>query len=81
MLTKSDALQKVQYFFQLLSDNYKEHGFEHRNIALPLSKKELAELLGISVSTLARALENLSEQGVIVLLNNKELTLLGAQTA
>ena len=81
VLTKSDALQKVQYFLQLLSDNYKEHGFEHRNIALPLSKKELAELLGISVSTLARALENLSEQGVIVLLNNKELTLLGAQTA
>ncbi|WP_242444885.1 Crp/Fnr family transcriptional regulator [Citrobacter braakii] len=42
VLTKSDTLQKVQYFLQLLSRTYKEYGFEHLNLELPISKKELA---------------------------------------
>lgn len=76
VLTNNDSLQKVQDFLQLLSDTYKNYGFEYRNIPLPLSKKELSQLLGISISTLSRALESLSDQGVISMLNKKEVTLL-----
>lgn len=80
VLTKSDTLQKVQYFLLLLSDTYKEYGFEYRIIELPLSKKELAELLGISISTLSRTLESLSAKGIVVMPNKKEITILDPTT-
>ncbi|WP_259656275.1 Crp/Fnr family transcriptional regulator [Citrobacter braakii] len=76
VLTKSDTLQKVQYFLQLLSRTYKEYGFEHHNLELPISKKELAQVLGISISTLSRALDSLKDQGIISVLNKKEITLM-----
>ncbi|MHA0959722.1 Crp/Fnr family transcriptional regulator [Enterobacter cancerogenus] len=76
VLTKRETLHKVQYFLQLLSDIYKEHGFEYRKIKLPVSKKELAELLGISLSTLTRTLEGLAAKGIVVMPNKKEITLL-----
>ncbi|WP_239008182.1 Crp/Fnr family transcriptional regulator [Citrobacter braakii] len=76
VLTKSDTLQKVQYFLQLLSRTYKEYGFEHLNLELPISKKELAQVLGISISTLSRALDSLKDQGIISMLNKKEITLM-----
>ncbi len=76
VLTKSDTLQKVQYFLQLLSRTYKEYGFEHLNLELPISKKELAQVLGISISTLSRALDRLKDQGIISMLNKKEITLM-----
>ncbi|WP_410706845.1 Crp/Fnr family transcriptional regulator [Citrobacter braakii] len=76
VLTKSDTLQKVQYFLQLLSRTYKEYGFEHLNLELPISKKELAQVLGISISTLSRALDSLKDQGIISVLNKKEITLM-----
>jgi CRP/FNR family transcriptional regulator, anaerobic regulatory protein len=76
VLTQSDTLHKVQYFLSLLSQTYKAYGFESRNISLPVSKKELAQLLGISISTLSRALEGLSEQGVVYMPNKKEIALL-----
>lgn len=75
VLVKSDGLQKVSDFIQLIADIRKEYGFEHRAIELPLTKKELAQLLGISQSTLARALAALVEQQR-VLMNKKEITLL-----
>ena len=76
VLTKSDALLKVHSFLQLLSAFYKEYGFEYRNIELPVSKKELAQLLGISISTLSRCLEKLCEQNIVAIENKKEITLL-----
>lgn len=75
VLTKGEALQKVRDFLHLLSDTNKEHGFEHRNVELPINKKELAQLLGISPSTLTRALDTLVEQRVVEM-SKKEITLL-----
>lgn len=40
----------------------KEYGFEHTILELPLSKKELAQLLGIPQSTLSRAFDTLAAQ-------------------
>lgn len=75
VLVKSDGLQKVNNFIQLLADIRKEYGFEHRAIELPLNKKELAQLLGISLSTLTRALTTLTEQKRVEV-NKKKITLL-----
>ncbi|WP_412097146.1 helix-turn-helix domain-containing protein [Citrobacter braakii] len=41
-----------------------------------MSKKELAQVLGISISTLSRALDSLKDQGIISVLNKKEITLM-----
>lgn len=75
VLTKSDALKKVQFYLQLLSRTYKSYGFEYHNFELPINKKELAQVLGISMSTLSRVLNRLTEQGVISMLNKKEIAL------
>ncbi|WP_233446157.1 Crp/Fnr family transcriptional regulator [Lelliottia nimipressuralis] len=75
VLTKSDALQKVQFYLQLLSRTYRDYGFEYQNFELPINKKELAQVLGISMSTLSRVLDRLTEQGIISMLNKKEITL------
>lgn len=75
VLVKPDGLQKVSDFIQLMADTRKEYGFDHHDFELPLNKKELAQLLGISQSTLARALDTLVEQQIIAV-NKKEITLL-----
>jgi cAMP-binding proteins - catabolite gene activator and regulatory subunit of cAMP-dependent protein kinases len=78
VLVQSDGLQKVRHFLQLLSELNLEYGFEHRNITLPIHKKELAQLLGISISTLARALDTLVEQQVVTV-HKKDIVLLEAK--
>ncbi|MHA1057030.1 helix-turn-helix domain-containing protein [Enterobacter mori] len=62
MLVNNDGLQKVSGFIQLMVNINKEYGFEHTILELPLSKKELAQLLGISQSTLSRAFDTLAAQ-------------------
>lgn len=75
VLLKLDGLQKVSDFIQLMADMRKEYGFDCHDLELPLSKKELGQLLGISQSTLARALDTMVAQQIIVV-NKKEITLL-----
>ncbi|HAT2830540.1 TPA: Crp/Fnr family transcriptional regulator [Klebsiella oxytoca] len=76
VLTKKDTVQKVESFLRLLFDTYKEYGFDNNYITLPLNKKEIAELLGISISTLSRTLEKLSAKGVMSMPNKNEIILL-----
>ncbi|AVH17524.2 Crp/Fnr family transcriptional regulator [Enterobacter sp. SGAir0187] len=61
VLTKNDALKKIQFYLQLLSRTYKSYGFEYHNFELPLNKNELDQVLAISMSTLSRVLERLTE--------------------
>lgn len=75
VLLKPDGLQKVSGFIHLMADTRQEYGFDHHDFELPLNKKELAQLLGISQSTLARALDTLFKQQAIVV-NKKKITLL-----
>lgn len=75
VLTKGDALQKVQFYLQLLSRTYRDYGFECENFELPINKKELAMVLGISMSTLSRAFDRLTGQGVISILNKRKIKL------
>lgn len=62
VLVNHDGVQKVRGFIQLMVDINREYGFEHNILELPLSKKELAQLLGISQSTLSRAFDTLAAQ-------------------
>lgn len=75
VLVQSDGVQKVGEFIQLMVDINREYGYGQRVLELPLSKKELAQLLGISQSTLARAFDSLEAQRKVVV-NKKELVVL-----
>ncbi|NDJ56484.1 Crp/Fnr family transcriptional regulator [Enterobacteriaceae bacterium 4M9] len=78
VMVQSDGIKKIRGFLQLLCELNREYGFEHRCLTLPVSKKELAQLLGISLSTLTRALETLVEQQIITV-NKKNITLLAEE--
>ncbi|WP_235843705.1 Crp/Fnr family transcriptional regulator [Enterobacter quasimori] len=75
VLVNHDGVQKVRGFIQLMVDINREYGFEHNILELPLSKKELAQLLGISQSTLSRAFDTLAAQGKLSI-NKKEIVVL-----
>ncbi len=75
VLVNSDGLQKVSDFIQLMVTINKEYGFERNILELPLNKKELAQVLGISQSTLSRAFDTLKVQHKIVI-NKKEIIVL-----
>lgn len=74
VLVHSESHEKVMAYIQLLSDTYKEYNLEYRTFELPLTRKEMAQLLGISLSTLARCLDILIEKHIISL-SNKTITL------
>lgn len=65
VLTRNEAVKKVQAFLELLWSAHKEYGLEHEQLELPVTKKELAQLLGMSLSTLLRALDALVQQDVV----------------
>lgn len=75
VLVNNDGLQKLSGFIQLMVGINREYGFEHNIIELPLSKKELAQLLGISQSTLSRAFDTLESQHKVSV-NKKEIVVL-----
>ena len=75
VLVNNDGVQKVSGFIQLMVNISKEYGFEHTILELPLSKKELAQLLGISQSTLSRAFDTLEAQRKVTI-NKKEIVVL-----
>ncbi|AVH17532.1 Crp/Fnr family transcriptional regulator [Enterobacter sp. SGAir0187] len=75
VLVNGDGLQKVSNFIKLMIYINEEYGFRHDLLELPLNKKELAQLLGISPSTLSRALDTLESRNKVIV-NNKEIIVL-----
>lgn len=75
VLVQSNGLQKILAFLKLLSAHHLTYGLGQGSISLPLTNNELAGLLGLSPSTLARSLDILVQQGVIII-NKKEVILL-----
>ncbi|MEO3992202.1 Crp/Fnr family transcriptional regulator [Pseudocitrobacter cyperus] len=66
VLVSPDAQAKVREYLKLIAQRYEWYGFPADNISLPVTFKEMAMLLGVSISSLNRALSELKEHGEIV---------------
>lgn len=66
VLVSPDTQAKVREFLKLIAQRYAWYGFSASNIPLPVTFKEMAMLLGVSISSLNRALTELKERGEIV---------------
>ncbi|MEY7144486.1 helix-turn-helix domain-containing protein [Klebsiella oxytoca] len=61
-----DTQTKVREFLKLIAQRYVRYGFSPGNIPLPVTFKEMSTLLGVSLSSLNRALAELKESDEIV---------------
>lgn len=67
VLVSSDSEAKVREYLKLIAQRYEWYGFSKGNIQLPVTFKEMATLLGVSISSLNRALSELKESGQITM--------------
>lgn len=67
VLVSPDALAKVRGYLRLIAQRYEWYGFSAHNIPLPMTFKEMATLLGVSISSLNRALTELKESEEIAM--------------
>ncbi|UWM64714.1 Crp/Fnr family transcriptional regulator [Enterobacter sp. CP102] len=65
VLVRPDSQAKVREYLKLISQRYEWYGFPASNIHLPVTFKEMATLLGVSISSLNRALSELKDSGEI----------------
>lgn len=78
VLIQHDAFMKAAMFFLLMSERNKEKSFSAQPFSLPLQKKEIASLLGISTATLRRSIAKLEAEKCIeikskkIIINNAE---------
>ncbi|GHD94012.1 Crp/Fnr family transcriptional regulator [Pseudocitrobacter faecalis] len=59
VLVSQDAQTKVREYLKLISQRYAWYGFSANHISLPITFKEMATLLGVSISSLNRAFSEL----------------------
>ncbi len=79
VLVSPDAQVKVREFLRLIAQRYESRGFSTNCISLPVTFKELAALLGMSISSLNRALSELKESEEIVV-DKKNIKILELRT-
>ncbi len=66
VLVSPDTQTKVREFLKLIAQRYVRYGFSPGNIPLPVTFKEMSTLLGVSLSSLNRALAELKESDEII---------------
>lgn len=71
IIRKNDAREKVGAFIALLYLKIREINGNASQFEIPLNKKEMAFFLGLSVSTLIRAINNLSSEGLFDIFNKE----------
>lgn len=66
VLASPNAQMRVREYLKLVIQRYEWYGFPTAKIPFPLSLKEMATLLGVSVSSLNRTIFELKESGEII---------------
>ncbi|OAB42290.1 Crp/Fnr family transcriptional regulator [Paenibacillus glacialis] len=79
-ITLYDVEQRIaKILLKMLHDQKIDHAKEN-NIILPMSKKDLAVMIGISQETLSRKLSLFQEQGWIKLIGQRQITILDQES-
>jgi CRP/FNR family transcriptional regulator len=64
---KLNAAERLLHFLQELEEAYLERGLPTHPLALPMTRSDIADYLGMGVETVSRAFTKLKEQGLIEL--------------
>ena len=70
----TSAEKRIANFILNLSTRFKRSGFSGMNFILPMSKKDIADYLGIATETMSRVLTRLHDKDIL-LINKKEINI------
>jgi len=76
LLGRKTARERVASFLMGLSRNAKRHGFDDNPVALPMSRTDIADFLGLTTETVSRTFTRLRQAKVIALEGNAMVRLL-----
>ena len=65
LLGRKNAREKVATFLVKLSSRAKTHGMAGSSVALPMSRADIADFLGLTIETVSRTFTQLKREGVI----------------
>ena len=80
MLGQKSASEKVASFLDVLTQRYGTDVGRYRQIALPMSRSDIADFLGLTTETVSRAFTALRNAGVIALDGAQTIVVLEADT-
>ena len=75
LLGRKSARERVVSFILMLSDAAIRHGQPGDPVFLPMSRSDIADYLGLTVETVSRTLTQLKTEGLIRLLDEKQIRL------
>ena len=75
LLGRKSARERVVSFMLMLSNSAARHGRPDDPVSLPMSRSDIADYLGLTIETVSRTLTGLRKQGLIELLDEKQVRL------
>ncbi len=75
LLGRKSAKERVVSFLMMLSNAAVRHGRPDNPVALPMTRNDMGDYLGLSLETVSRALTQLKTQGLIQLLDERRVRL------
>ena len=75
LLGRKSARERVVSFILMLSNSAIRHGRPGDPVFLVMSRTDIADYLGLTTETVSRAFTSLKKQGVIELLDEKQIRL------
>ena len=75
LLGRKSARERVVSFILMLSNSATRHGRLGDPVFLPMSRNDIADYLGLTTETVSRTVTLLKKQGLIELLDDKQIRL------
>ncbi len=75
LLGRKSAKERVVSFLLMLSNAAARHGQPANPVGLPMNRQDIADYLGLTIETVSRAMTQLKTQGLIQLMNEKQVRL------
>ena len=75
LLGRKSARERFVSFILMMSDSAKRHGRPGDPVFLAMSRSDIADYLGLTTETVSRTVTLLKKQGLIELLDDKQIRL------
>jgi len=76
LLGRKSAKERVVSFLLMLSNSAVRHGRPGNPVSLPMTRNDMGDYLGLSLETVSRAFTQLKTQGLIQLLDERQVRLI-----